>query len=247
MAPVYEAENLAIGRRVALKILEPSARMVDANARRFVREAKALARVRHPNVVAVLDIDADRITSALFIVQEMLVGEDLRSLLRRRGSLGVDETLSILRPIGEALGATHRASVVHGDVTPANIFLASAGGVTVPKLIDFGVARRIGTLARSRDGALLGTPRFMAPEHARGRRLDARADLWSFAAVFHRCIAGRTFEKHRPRLDELVDVSPELADVIERALAKRRSARYASLAEMMNALTSPPDSLRIAS
>lgn len=134
---VYEAENVTVSRRVAIKILEPRARLVASNARAFVREAKALARVSHPNVVSVIDIEEDRITSALFMVQELLEGCELRTLLRSRRPLSVEETLEIMLPIGEALEATHRAGLVHGNVTTANIFLA-----TNPKLIDFGRAHR---------------------------------------------------------------------------------------------------------
>jgi len=235
MAPVYEAENLAIGRRVAIKILEPSARLIEPNARRFVREARALARVSHPNVVSVLDIEADRITSAMYIVMELLDGQDLRSLLRERSRLSIDEALAILLPIGDALAATHRASVVHCDVTPATIFLARAGAATVPKLIDFGLAQRIGRPARSRDGLLFGTPRFMAPEHTRGARLDPRADVWSFGAVLYRCVTG-----HAP--SEPLDELPEdgLNDIVHRALQPRREARYASMRALLDDLRDPP-------
>jgi serine/threonine protein kinase len=250
MAPVYEAENITIGRRVAIKILEPSARLLEPNARRFVREAKALARVTHPNVVSVLDIEEDRITSALFIVQELLEGSDLRAVLRRRSRLSVDETLAIMTPIGEAIEATHRASVVHADVTPANIFLAQAGGATVPKLIDFGLAQRIGRPSRSREGRLFGTPHYMAPEHARGQRLDARADVWSFGAVLYRCLAGHSpyavssaaellvkiKNEPAPPLDELRAIPADLAAVVERALRPDRDERFTSMHELLRAL-----------
>ncbi len=250
MAPVYEAENVTIGRHVAIKILEPSARLVALNARRFVREAKALARVAHPNVVSILDIDEDRITSALFIVQELLEGWDLRAHLRKRARLTLAETLAIMVPIGEALAASHRLSVVHCDVTPANIFLARAGGATVPKLIDFGLAQRVGRPARSRDGMLFGTPHYMAPEHARGQRLDERADVWSFGAVIYRCLAGRApyavssatellakiVREPAPPLDEVTAVPPQLARVVHRALSPNRDQRIATMTELLEAL-----------
>src|SRR4051812_49226002 len=124
MGCVYEAEDTTIGRRVAIKLLEPSARLARANVRRFVREARALATIDHPNVVRVYDASEDRITSALFIVQELLRGSDLRAVLRERPQrrFPAEEAVALLLPIAEALEAAHARGIVHCDVTPANVF-----------------------------------------------------------------------------------------------------------------------------
>ncbi|MBI2390351.1 MAG: PhnD/SsuA/transferrin family substrate-binding protein [Deltaproteobacteria bacterium] len=251
MACVYEAESRATGKRVALKILEPDARLSHEQARRFLREARAAARIRHPNVVTVFDIDEDEITTALFIVEELLEGRDLRALLRAQkdGKLSIDMATGLLFPIAEALEAAHQLGVVHCDVTPANIFVSRRHESVIPKLIDFGISQRLDRVARRRD-SVIGTPPFMAPEHARGEPIDARADIWSFGAVLYRCITGAlpydvtsarelvraVEEESMVPVDERIDVPAELAAVIHRALDPVRDRRFASMADLLYAV-----------
>lgn len=253
MGTVFEAEDAAVGRRIALKVLEPSARLSKPRERRFVREARALARIDHPNVVTIYDVGADRITSALFIVQELLSGVDLREQLRTvpEGRLPLDTALTFLVPIAEALEASHQLGIVHRDVTPANVFLAEQGGVVVPKLIDFGLAERIDRPRPAKQGEpLYGTPQYMAPEQLRGEPVDVRADVWAFGAVLYRTISGRAPTELVP-IDELVELDADLAATIHRALHPEPDHRFASMTDLVRALkrhrralstTSPPGS-----
>lgn len=244
MGTVYEAEDLAVRRRVALKVLEPMARLSKERSRRFVREARAAARVDHPNVVSIYDVGPDRITGALFMVLELLQGIDLREHLRARGQLSVAEALSYLLPIAEALEAAHQLGIVHRDVTPANVFLSrqpdpldASATTVVPKLIDFGLAERIDR-PEPGDGAgatIYGTPQYMAPELLRGERVDTRADVWSFGAVLYRCLAGRAPTELIP-IDELVDVDADLATTIHRALHPEQDHRFRSMTDLVRAL-----------
>ncbi|MGZ5967227.1 MAG: protein kinase domain-containing protein [Polyangiales bacterium] len=251
MGCVYEAEDTAIGRRVAIKLLEPSARLDRPNVRRFVREARALATIHHPHVVRVYDACEDKITSALFIVQELLHGSDLRTFLAEQPKrrLSPEDAVWTLLPIAEALEAAHERGIIHCDVTPANVFIAD-----VPKPIDFGLALKLGRA--SKNDKLLGTPQYMAPEQARGESLDVRADVWSFGAVLYRCLAGRAPYEVRSAaelleaianerlvpIDELADVSAELAAIVHRALdpvIDRRFRTMSELTEALRALTAP--------
>jgi serine/threonine-protein kinase len=248
MGCVYEAEDTTIGRRVAIKLLEPSARLSRPNVRRFVREARALATIDHPNVVRVYDASEDRITSALFIVQELLRGSDLRALLAEQPQrrFSPEDAVSFLLPIAEALEAAHARGIVHCDVTPANVFIPIEGG---PKLIDFGLAAKLGKASRN-DRMLLGTPQYMSPEQARGEALDVRTDVWSFGALLYRCLAGRAPYEVRSAgelleaieddrlvpIDEHVEVSVELAAIVHRALHPIADKRFRSMTEVVSAL-----------
>lgn len=249
MGTVFEAEDTVVGRRVAIKVLEPWARLSKVRARRFVREARAAARVDHPNVVTIYDVGPDRLSGALFIVQELLQGIDLREQLRRmpEGCLPVDSALGLLLPIAEALEAAHQLGIVHRDVTPANVFLSEQpGNVLIPKLIDFGLAERIDRRARfarldrkPRKGEqLYGTPQYMAPEILRGEAPDARSDLWSFGAVLYRCISGRAPNQGElVPIDELVEIDADLAATIHRAIHPEPDHRFGSMTDLLRALS----------
>lgn len=192
MGAVYEAENTWTQRKVAIKVLHSYDHSRQQNARRFMQEARAAANIRHPNIVDVLDIDTDT-DGTLFLVQELLEGETLRTRLRREKQLEVRAAMDVVVPVMGALIAAHQRGIIHRDIKPDNIFLAQiAGGVTA-KLIDFGVAkvpRREGnTLTDS--GHLVGTPVYMSPEQASGdREIDARSDLWAIATVLYELLTG---------------------------------------------------------
>ncbi len=257
MGRVYEAVDLAAERHVALKLLEPSPGEWRSRVRRFLREARTAALVEHPNIVAIYETGEDEQTGALFIVQELLRGRDLRQELEARphGRLPSEEAVSLLLPVAEALEAAHALGVVHRDVTPSNVFLASKRDGVVPKLIDFGLSkllppRRPEVESTQRRGPM-GTFAFMAPEQALGvLDLDDRVDVWSFGAVFYRCLTGtvpyaaadmkemvRTLAHDRPvPVDERADDVPtELATIIHRALDPDRDRRP-SMRELVEAL-----------
>jgi serine/threonine-protein kinase len=218
MGAVYEAENTWTHRRVALKLLRPEyARDTDA-VRRFMREAQSASRIAHPNIVDVLDLGQEGEAGSLYMVQELLVGEDLRRRLRARKRLDPAAALDVVVPIVAALAAAHARGIVHRDLKPENVFLCrTPAGDELPKLIDFGIAKTFAAEARAGQdgvprvddgvqataaGMVMGTPRYMAPEQLEGRaRVDARCDVWAIGVVLHEVLTGENpFEASSPFL-----------------------------------------------
>jgi serine/threonine-protein kinase len=188
MGEVYRAHHAHLDMAVALKIIVSG---VNPDlVTRFQREAKLMAKVRHPNVVAVLDygILPD---GAPCIVMEYLEGEDLSARLARRGRLPWGEALDLTVDILSGLAIVHDADIVHRDIKPSNVMFA-AGGRETPKLIDFGIARSVhgGVTPYTQSGAIIGTPAYMAPEQFLGRAVDRRTDLYAVALVFYEAVMG---------------------------------------------------------
>jgi serine/threonine-protein kinase len=258
MGAVYEAENTWTGRRVAIKLLLPELATREDVVPRFLQEARAASQLRHESIVDVLDMGRDGDDGALYIVQELLSGIDLRARLDRDGALSASACCAVVAPILRALEVAHAAGVIHRDIKPENIFLSTTSEQsTVPKLIDFGIAKILDAepgvaLHKTKTGTALGTPYYMSPEQARGdTAVDARADLWSMGAVlFEACVGHRPFEastftllvvkiltEDPPRADQRNPaVSRALADVIAKALTRDRDQRFASAREMHDAL-----------
>lgn len=204
MGRVYCATQMALSRRVAIKLLQPHG---DAEARkytaeRFVWEAAAAARLHHPHSVTVLDygVDAD---GTAFLVMEYLQGRTLAQLLREQGRLPLCRALSIAKQAASALMAAHHAQVVHRDLKPANLFLLAnqgpwvgADGSDFVKVVDFGLAKQAGAApwghlgAHTATGRFLGSPGYMAPEQIRGQTTDGRADVYALGAVLFEMVVG---------------------------------------------------------
>jgi serine/threonine protein kinase len=241
---VFEAWDMFLARRVAIKLLHPHyARNQDA-VRRFRREAQAAASIQHPNVVCILEIGKHR-DGSFFIVQELLEGMTLRELLTtRRPSL--HESIAIIVPVLGGLTAAHRAGVIHRDIKPENIILSPTGsGEIIPKIIDFGIAKRpMVDDGKITTNMVLGTVCYMAPEQARGDGgADARVDVWSAAMVLFELLTGviyydaptqqrslvRLMSEPAPRLDLFTQSVPAaLSAVIHRALHLDPAKRYPS-------------------
>lgn len=248
MGAVYEAIQLDLGRRVAVKVLLD----VDADAlARFRQEALASASINHPHVVQVTDLVVTE-GSPPFIVMELLAGEPLSALLDR-GPLPIGRAVRIASQTLAALAEAHRAGVVHRDVKPSNVFLVAMPDATDhAKLLDFGIAKLVDAGGyRTATGLMVGTPAYISPEQARGLPLDARADIHAMGLVLFEMIAGRRAFTERdvpgiltavctiapPRLDVLVkDVPRALADVVARATAKIPAQRFSSADDMAAAL-----------
>jgi eukaryotic-like serine/threonine-protein kinase len=248
---VLEVEHRWTGRRLALKIVSAATEDDDALHRRFLREARTAGRLVHPHVVAVVDADREPLTGHLFLVQELLEGEDLAALLVREKTLSFARAASILLPIMDALSAAHAAGVIHRDVKPSNIFLA--GGGALPKLIDFGLSKSLTEPDITAMGQTPGTPHYMSPEHLMSpAEVDAASDVWSMGVVWYEVLSGRMpFDaRELPRLvskicgdrarslRDLVPALPEpVARAIDLALLRERSLRFPSIDALRSALT----------
>jgi serine/threonine-protein kinase len=253
MGAVYEAVQEDLGRRVAVKVVHPHLLEEPELLQRFRREAQAAAALGHPNIVQITDFSSTGETA--FLVMEYLTGESLGEALRREATLPPQRVAFIASQMLAALEAAHRAGIVHRDVKPDNVFLTSIAGVSdVVKILDFGVAKLQGNAVDARlttTGALLGTPAYMAPEQARGKEVDARADIYAVGACMYHALSGRApFEAQsfnallfaiaedppKPLSSLRPDVDPELAALVERALAKSPASRFARAGEMRDAL-----------
>jgi serine/threonine-protein kinase len=255
MGAVFDAENTWLARRVAIKVMHPDVSRDQALVERFLREARAAARVHHPNVVDVLDLGQDA-DGTLFIVQEFLPGTDLEHLMRDRGPLPPREALEIIVPVMSALIAAHRSGVLHRDVKPANVLLAnSPGGGVTPKLLDFGIAKMQEAVASkdlTQTGIALGTVHYFSPEQAAGARdVDAQSDVWALAVVLYEMLSGRcpwegetvnqifaaVLTAPVPPIQSFAPNVPDaLAAVIMRALERDRTVRFRSMQEFLGAL-----------
>ncbi len=180
MGEVWKARDINLDREVAIKTLPQEFADNSDHLARFRREARAASALNHPNICVVHDLGEHK--GQLFIVMELLRGETLRERLER-GPLPIDEALDLGMQLADGLDAAHSAGILHRDIKPANIFITDRG---IAKLLDFGLAQAQTTLENAQTvdvtaaGTVIGTVSYMSPEQARGQKLDARADLFSF-------------------------------------------------------------------
>lgn len=193
MGQVFLAEHIRLGRKVALKLLKPRLAARPAMLQQFFAEARAVNRIRHPNIVDVVDFVAE--DGVAYYIMEYLPGRTLSQALRRAGGpLLPQRALSIAAQVAEALHAAHEAGIVHLDVKPSNIYLVDHDGPDdVVKLMDFGTARLMEETDdewAERETAPLFTPVYMSPEQGRGQRVDHRSDLYSLGVVLYEMLTG---------------------------------------------------------
>jgi hypothetical protein len=263
MGAVYEAEDQAERRRVAIKLIhQDGSRHSVEMISRFEREAKAASAIDAQHITRVLDSGKDARTGVPFIVMEYLLGEDLEQLLRRVGKLPPTVALRVIAQASAGLAHAHAAGIVHRDIKPGNIWLARSEGdpaITV-KLLDFGIAKfehgdaaDAALTSLTRTGAVLGTPLYMSPEQASGiKEVDHRTDIWSLGIVLYAAMAGRVPYDHVEALGNLMvaiiaDPIPsvrkhapwvpvEIAEITDTALQPDRDQRYPSAAAMRDAI-----------
>ena len=272
MGVVYEAEDLKLRRRVALKLL-PNFLARDLQAlRRFEKEAQAASALNHPNICTVYEVDEDQ--GLHFIAIELLEGETLKERIGR-GPLEVRAILAIGTEICDALDAAHTVGIIHRDIKPSNIVLTRRGNA---KLLDFGVAKRMGPellqhtetlsqllppnldLSVTAPGAVIGTVTHMSPEQSAGYDVDARSDLFSMGAVLYEMASGRcpfpgkhvvdvlqAIQRCQPLPIEQIrpKIPSRLVNIIKKAMEKERSLRYQSAAEMRADLQALCDRLAV--
>ncbi|HVY49664.1 MAG TPA: serine/threonine-protein kinase [Minicystis sp.] len=256
MGDVFRATEVGVERTVAIKLLR--AELAQSNeelVQRFFQEAQAAARIRHPNVVDV--IDAGRGEHGPYLVMEYLEGESLGAALRRSGRLEAEAAIAALAPVLEALDAAHRAGIIHRDLKPENVFLALEGGRSVPvvRLLDFGIAKildPVGPSPRTRTGVVFGTPDYLSPEQATGETpLDGRSDLFAVGVLFYELVTGsrpfraatavatafRVVHADPPAIATSgASVDPRLEAVIMRLLEKSAAKRFATAADVVREL-----------
>jgi serine/threonine protein kinase len=270
MGEVYEAQNLAIGRMVAVKVLHPKRAQDREAISRLRHEARVAGTLGHPNICAVYDLGRLDDGSP-YLVMERLHGETLAQRLEREGALSVEDLIEVILQVLSALVAAHQQGIIHRDLKPDNIFLSRREGMSpVPKLLDFGISKSedLEDSMAEPMGDPVGTPYYMAPEQARGERnVDLRVDLWAIGVILHECLTGqRPFEAKNynallvailtakpPSVDVLKPgIPPGLVRIVDKAMAKDPNARFQSAKELQQAirtiseLEGQPQSRRVA-
>ncbi len=246
MGAVYAATQVGLNRRCAVKLLHETLSQDAELVARFKREAEVAASLGHPNIVQVTDFGFE--DGLVFLVMDLLDGVSLADAIAQ-GPLDPERVRFIASQVLSALEAAHRRGIVHRDLKPDNIFLTSLSGVRdVVKLLDFGIARMSAPSEKmTTTGHVLGTPAYMSPEQARGKKVDPRSDLYSLGVVMYEALSGRmpvSGSNYHELMFNIVDQTPaplstlapdappKLIALIDKAMAKDLSDRYQSAAEM---------------
>ena len=244
---VLKAFDEKLHRLVALKVMAPHLATTSPPRKRFLREARSAAAVRHENVVTIYAVEEQPVT---YLVMEYVAGETLQQRIDRTGPLEVPEVLGIGRQIADGLAAAHALGLIHRDIKPANVLLETGVEPRV-KISDFGLARAADDASLTQSGVIAGTPLYMAPEQARGEELDHRADLFSLGSVLYVLCTGRppfrasntlavlkrvTEDTPRPIREIIPEVPDWLCAIISRLHAKQPADRFASAREVANLL-----------
>jgi serine/threonine protein kinase len=246
MGVVFEAVDEEAGHPVAIKVLHPELSPDAAVRRRFRRESQVLRNLDHPSIVRQHDVGEDG-HGRLYLVMELLAGETLRARFEREAPLSARALLPFVEGIAAGLSAAHAQGFIHGDLTPANVFLTPDGGV---KLLDFGLSKVLGLERLTRTGEVIGTPAYLAPELLTGKGdVDQRIDTYALGVLLYQGLAGRPpfVGRHpgklmmdvvmgdAPRLTDLVAVPAAVASVVARAMHRKASERFGSAAALLEA------------
>ena len=245
MGQVFRALDPLLNRQVAIKTMVADVSADPELSQRFLVEAQSAARLNHPNIVTLHDFGEDN--GQFYMAMELLEGQDLSAVIKQRRLESLEDKLSLMEQVCDGLAFAHAMDVVHRDLKPANIHVQSNGRV---KIMDFGLAR-MGRSEMTRAGTIMGSPNYMSPEQVRGQRADERSDVFALGAVFYEVLSGHrafTAESMHAVLYKVTDTEPEplaliepelpaiVIEVVERALRKAPSLRFADAREMREAL-----------
>ncbi|MCA9694581.1 MAG: protein kinase [Myxococcales bacterium] len=262
MGKVYLAEHVAIGKRVAIKVLSQAYCHRPDQVKRFLREARAASTIDHPNVIDTSDF-GEMDNGSVFFVMEYLQGTDLGKTIRKRGPLPWGRARRIFIQICRALQAAHDRGVIHRDMKPENVFLNDKEGVTdFVKVLDFGIAKVVDeerqnqhTLTQA--GALIGTPEYMSPEQVRGEAADRRMDIYSVGCIMYQVLTGKLPFKDSNMFGVLnqqvnappkplreitpeADIPPEAEALVLKCMEKHASNRFQTMADIVEAIEAVP-------
>ncbi|NKQ37363.1 MAG: protein kinase [Chloroflexi bacterium] len=252
MADVYLAQDVDLERKVALKVMLDTLAAADPQfAQRFRREAQMVAKLDHPNIVQVYNVGRTA-AGQPYIAMQYIEGGSLRDKLKelaeRKKLLTTEQALNIGRQIALALGAAHKAGIVHRDMKPANVLIRPDG---TPVLVDLGIAAVRGGAKLTQTGSIIGTPAYMSPEQVRGQAIDGRADLYALGVILYEILAGirpfeadesiavlhqQVYEEPFPLSGFRPDLAPQTLQLVATALQKDPSRRYQSAEEMVQAI-----------
>lgn len=246
MGAVYKARDLELDRDVALKVIRPEFEADEEVLARFKQEIILAREITHRNVVRIYDLGLAE--GIKFISMEFIEGKDLTTIVRQSGPMSVEDASLVVEQICLALDAAHQEGVVHRDLKPQNVMIASDGRVVV---MDFGIARSLQDSSMTQTGALLGTPDYMSPEQVKGEQVDARTDIFALGIILFELLTGtlpytgdtpmatmfkRTQEKAMPVRDLNPELPPYVGDIIRRCLEIQPHKRYQSAREILQDL-----------